>query len=155
LDTDFYFLISFFFLFLITKKSQLWSVKFNKPCMYQPVIYVRFEVFTAVTRHHSSICDFFLLFCFTIIQFVSFLHVRLPDVWITSLNQGNGSQFYLCLNWDCHWNAEALSILFCMNLYTTSRECTSMVQMVIIFCLSCLVSSPSNNVIRVLSCDIC
>jgi hypothetical protein len=43
--------------------------------------------------------------------------------------------------------AKALSILLEINLPTTSREWTSMVQIVMIFCRSPLVSDPSNKVI--------
>ena len=43
---------------------------------------------------------------------------------------------HLCLSCDCHMKARTDSILLEMSLPTTSLECTSMVQMVMIFCLS-------------------
>lgn len=58
---------------------------------------------------------------------------------------------YLCLSWDCHINAKADSIFWEISLATTSLEWTSMVHMVMIFCLSPTVRSPRRIPIRAFS----
>lgn len=53
--------------------------------------------------------------------------------------------WYLWRSWDCHWKAVELSTLEWMSLATTSREWTSIVQIVMIFWRSCLLNSPSRR----------
>jgi len=62
---------------------------------------------------------------------------------------------YLWRSWDCHMKAAPVSTLDWISFATTSRECTSMVQIVMIFCLSSFESSPMRSEIKVLSCKIC
>ena len=58
---------------------------------------------------------------------------------------------HLWRNWLSQANACADSTLLLISLATTSRACTSMVHIVMIFCLSPLVSSPISKLIKVVN----